>query len=120
MGTPYLGEILLVAFNFAPTGYAACNGRLLSIAQNTALFSLLGTTYGGDGRTTFALPDLRSRAPVHFGQGPGTSNYNLGDKPGAESVALADANIPAHIHQVFGTSSSGSTATPSNTTTWAK
>ena len=74
MTTPFLGEIKMVGFGFAPRGYAQCNGQILSIAQNTALFALLGTTYGGDGRTTFALPDLRSRVPVHQGQGPGLSS----------------------------------------------
>lgn len=120
MSTPFLGEIILVGFNFAPQGYAFCNGQLLAIAQNTALFSLLGTTYGGDGQTTFALPDLRSRVPLHFGQGQGTSNYNLGDKPGVETVALAAGHMPAHIHPVNGFSGSGDLSPPTTDAVWAK
>ncbi|MDP2310212.1 MAG: tail fiber protein [Pseudomonadota bacterium] len=85
---PFLGQLMLVGFNFAPRGWAFCNGQLLSIAQNTALFSLLGTTYGGDGITTFALPDLRGRTPLHFGQGPGLSNYVQGE---ASSAGAAGA-----------------------------
>src|SRR5215510_2856694 len=88
MSEPFVGEITIFAFNFAPKGWAFCQGQLLPIAQNTALFSLLGTTYGGDGRTTFALPDLRGRVPVGFGQGPGLSNYSLGQKSGAETITL--------------------------------
>jgi microcystin-dependent protein len=98
MQDPWLGEIALVAFNFAPVGWAMCNGQLLSIAQNTALFSLLGTTYGGDGQKTFALPDLRSRVPLHFGQGTGLSSYSLGQAVGVESVTLQTQQIPAHTH----------------------
>ena len=99
MTTPYIGEIRLVGFNFAPRGWMACNGQLLSIATYSALFSLLGTTYGGDGITTFALPDLRSRIPVHQGQGPGLSNYVIGQMSGTESVTLTQNQIPAHTHQ---------------------
>jgi len=98
MQDPWLGEIALVAFNFAPQGWAFCNGQLLSIAQNTALFSLLGTTYGGDGQSTFALPNLQSRVPLHFGQGTGLSAYPLGATGGVESVTLQTAQIPAHTH----------------------
>lgn len=86
--------------NFAPRGWAFCNGQILSIAQNTALFSLLGTTYGGNGQTTFALPDLRGRAPVNWGQGPGLSNYDLGEVTGTESVTIGIAQMPAHQHTV--------------------
>lgn len=96
---PYVGQITLVAFNFAPVGWAQCDGSLLAISQNTALFSLIGTTYGGDGQTTFALPDLRSRVPLHQGEGPGLSDYNLGQSGGVESVALSSAQIPSHTHQ---------------------
>lgn len=95
---PILGQIILFAGNYAPSGWAFCNGQLLPIQQNTALFSLLGTTYGGDGRTTFALPDLRGRAPIHFGQGVGLTNYNLGETGGAETVTLTQAEMPAHSH----------------------
>ena len=98
MANSYLGEILLVGFNFAPVGYALCNGQLLPISQNTALFSLLGTTYGGNGVTTFALPDLRSRVPVHAGQGSGLSAYSLGQQSGVESVTLITGQLPAHSH----------------------
>jgi microcystin-dependent protein len=95
---PFLGSIILFAGNFAPRGWAFCNGQILVISQNTALFSLLGTTYGGDGQTTFALPDLRGRVPNHFGQGPGLSNYDLGQVGGVETVTLTSAQFPAHTH----------------------
>ncbi len=94
----YLGEIKMFAGNFAPTGWAFCNGQLLPINQNQALFSLLGTTYGGDGVTTFALPDLRGRVPMHFGSGPGLTSRVIGDKGGQETVTLTMAQIPAHTH----------------------
>ena len=93
-----LGEIIQFAGNFAPDGYAAANGQLLPISQNTALFSLLGTTYGGNGQTTFALPDMRSRVPIHPGQGPGLSPYSLGQNGGTESTSLTVGNLPAHNH----------------------
>jgi microcystin-dependent protein len=95
--TPYIGQITLVAFNFAPQGWAVCDGSLLSIAQNAALFDLLGTTYGGDGQSTFALPDLRGRVPLHQGQGSG-SNYVVGQVGGTESVTLSGNQIPSHTH----------------------
>jgi microcystin-dependent protein len=95
---PFLGQILLFAGNFAPSGWALCNGQLLSIQQNTALFSILGTTYGGNGQTNFALPDLRGRAPIHMGQGPGLSNYPEGEVGGVESVTLIASQMPAHTH----------------------
>jgi microcystin-dependent protein len=98
MQDPWIGEIALVAFGFAPVGWAMCNGQLLSIAQNTALFSLLGTTYGGDGVNNFALPNLQSRVPLHFGQGSGLSPYVLGQTVGVESVTLQTPQIPAHTH----------------------
>ena len=94
----YLGEITIVAFTYCPRGTAELNGQILSIASNTALFSLVGTTYGGNGTTTFALPDLRSRVPIHFGQGPGLSNYVLGQTGGQETVTLTVNQIPAHSH----------------------
>lgn len=98
----YLGMIKIFAGNFAPRGWLMCNGQLLSISQNTALFSLLGTTYGGDGVTTFALPNLQSRFPIGMGQGPGLSYYVEGQVGGTESVTLTSANMPAHNHQVTG------------------
>src|SRR5258706_8684270 len=100
MSNPYLGEIRIVGFNFAPTGWAMCNGQLMSIAQNTALFSLLGTMYGGDGQTTFALPNLQGRVPIHTGQSPGTSNYVMGQMAGAEQMTLLASQMPIHSHLV--------------------
>jgi microcystin-dependent protein len=95
MSEPFLAEIIMFGGNFAPRGWALCNGQILPIAQNTALFSLLGTTYGGNGQTTFALPDMRSRVPIHPGQGPGLSSYSLGQAGGTESVTLTQGNLPA-------------------------
>jgi microcystin-dependent protein len=100
MAEPFLGEIRMFASNFAPSGWALCNGQVLSIAQNTALFSLLGTFYGGNGTSTFALPDLRSRVAVHAGEGSGLSNYVLGQSGGAEGVTLTSAQMPQHGHSV--------------------
>lgn len=113
MSNPYLGEIRMVGFNFAPVGWAFCNGQLMSISQNTALFSLLGTTYGGNGTTTFALPDLRGRVPVHFGQGPGLSNYAQGQTGGVESLALLANQLPSHNHTVNCSTTGGTQAGPS-------
>src|SRR5919109_3928213 len=98
MSDPYVAEIRIFPFNFAPRGWAFCNGQLLPISQNTALFSLLGTTYGGNGQTTFALPDLRGRVPISSSQGPGLSNYDLGEIGGFESVTLTTNQLPAHTH----------------------
>lgn len=98
MSEPFVGQLALVPYNFAPSGWALCNGQLLSIQQNVALFSLLGTNFGGDGKSTFALPDLRGRVPISSGQGPGLTNYNLGDKGGLEQVVLSAAQMPAHTH----------------------
>ena len=95
---PFIGEIVMFAGNFAPRGWALCDGQLLSISANQALFSILGTTYGGDGRTTFALPDLRGRAPIHPGTGPGLSTYRLGQRGGTETVTLNQLQIPSHTH----------------------
>ena len=96
----YIGTILMVGFNFAPQGWALCNGQLLSIAQNTALFSLLGTNYGGDGVRTFALPDLQGRVPIHMGNGNGLSPYVIGQNGGSENVTLLANQMPAHAHAV--------------------
>ena len=98
MADPFVGEIKMFAGNFAPRSYASCDGQLLAISQNDALFSLLGTTYGGDGMTTFALPDLRGRVPVHAGSGPGLSPRSLGNKGGQETVALSVSQTPSHGH----------------------
>ncbi len=103
MDEPYLGAIHLVAIDYAPKGWAFCSGQLLAIAQNQALFSLLGTTFGGNGQTTFALPDLRGRIPVGTGQLAGGSSYVQGQQAGTETVTLLAAQIPAHTHQVTGT-----------------
>jgi microcystin-dependent protein len=98
MNEAYIGSIVMFAGNFAPRDWAFCDGSLLSIAQNTALFSILGTTYGGDGRQTFALPDLRGRVPLSSGQGPGLSNYSLGQMGGAETETITTNQMPAHTH----------------------
>jgi microcystin-dependent protein len=98
MSQPFLGEIKMVGFNFAPRGYAFCNGQILPIAQNAALFSLLGTMFGGNGQSTFGLPDMRSRIPVHQGQGTGLSNYVMGEVTGSENVTLNVTQMPAHTH----------------------
>jgi microcystin-dependent protein len=113
MSEPFLGQLALVGFNFAPKGWALCQGQLMAIAQNTALFSLLGTTYGGDGTTTFGLPDLRGRAALGFGQGPGLGNYSQGQTGGVENVTLAITQMPQHSHTVgcfVGDPSTGSPA----------
>ncbi len=99
-GDPFIGEVQLFGFNFPPRGYATCDGQLQAISTNTALFSLLGTTYGGNGQTTFALPDLRGRVPIHMGQGPGLSSYTIGEVGGSESTTLTINNLPAHTHTV--------------------
>jgi microcystin-dependent protein len=98
MSEPFVGEIRITGFNFAPVGWASCDGQLLSIAQNTALFSILGTTYGGNGTSNFALPNFEGRVPLHFGQGSGLSEINLGQSGGEESLVLTAAEIPAHTH----------------------
>jgi microcystin-dependent protein len=98
MTSPYIGELRPFPYNFAPRGWAFCDGQILAISQNTALFSILGTTYGGNGQTTFALPDLRSRSPIHTGQGPGLSPYVLGEQAGEDTVTLLTTEIPSHNH----------------------
>ena len=98
MADPFVAEIRIFPFNFAPKGWAWCNGQLLPISQNTALFSLLGTFYGGDGKSTFALPDLQGSAPLHAGQGPGLSQRFLGESGGSDTVTLLESEIPAHNH----------------------
>jgi microcystin-dependent protein len=103
MSNAFLGQISMFGGNFAPRGWAFCNGQLLPIAQNDALFTLIGTTYGGDGITTFALPNLQSRLPVHFGTGPGLSNYQLGQAAGTPNVTLSIAQMPIHNHMIEAT-----------------
>lgn len=95
---PFIGQIQCVGFNFAPLGWAKCDGQLLAISSNAALFSLLGTTYGGDGRTTFALPDLRGRVAIHNGSGPGLPSYSIGQRSGSATTVLSVANLPSHSH----------------------
>jgi microcystin-dependent protein len=95
---PFVAEIRIFPFNFAPKGWAWCDGQLMPLSQNTALFSLLGTTYGGDGKSNFALPDLQGRAPMHPGQGPGLSLHDLGETGGSETVTLLESEMPAHSH----------------------
>ena len=107
-----LGTVEMFAGNFEPRDWYFCDGRLLPIAQNTALFSILGTTYGGDGRTTFALPDLRGRFPLAPGQGPGLSYRNLGEVAGVESVTLLSSEMPAHSHQLGAVDAAGTTSSP--------
>jgi microcystin-dependent protein len=114
MADPFIAEIRIFPFNFAPTGWAWCNGQIMPISQNTALFSLLGTTYGGDGKSTFALPDLQGSAPLHPGQGKGLSLYDLGQVGGSENVSLLESEIPVHSHSLFASNDAGLTNTPAN------
>jgi microcystin-dependent protein len=111
---PFLGQIMQVGFNFAPRGWALCDGQLLPISSKSALFSLLGTTFGGDGRTTFGLPDLRGRVAVHVGNGPGLSNVNWGQRSGVENVTLTQANMPSHTHTATATATATLNATDTN------
>src|SRR5512141_2191741 len=113
MSDQFVAEIRIFPFNFAPTGWAMCNGQLIPISQNTALFSLLGTFYGGDGKSTFALPNLQGSAPTHQGQGPGLSDYFVGQSGGTETVALLNSEMPSHAHQASGASGNGPTS-PAN------
>jgi microcystin-dependent protein len=114
---PFVAEIRIFPFNFAPKGWAWCDGQLLPLSQNTALFSLLGTTYGGDGKSNFALPNLQGRAPMHPGQGPGLSLHDLGETGGTETVALLQSEIPVHNHLVGAQSTPlGGVATPAGNT----
>jgi microcystin-dependent protein len=112
MSEPFLGMIIIVPYNFAPRGWAFCQGQTLSIGQNTALFSLIGTAFGGDGQTTFKLPDLRGRVPNGAGQGPGLSPYNLGQVGGTESTTLTVNNMPVHSHQVSCLADDANAASP--------
>jgi microcystin-dependent protein len=109
---PFVAEIRIFPFNFAPKGWAWCDGQLMSISQNTALFSLLGTTYGGDGKSNFALPDLQGRVPMHPGQGPGLSLHDLGETGGSETVTLTQTDIPAHSHALNASSDAADNNVP--------
>jgi microcystin-dependent protein len=112
MASPFLGEIRMFGGNFAPRGWAFCNGQTMSIAQNTALFSLLGTTYGGNGISTFALPNLQGRVPVHWGNGAGLSPYVIGQQASQENVTLLPSQMPAHAHSLNAVTSGGNQASP--------
>ena len=112
MADPFVAEIRIFPFNFAPRGWAWCDGQLLPLSQNTALFSLLGTTYGGNGKSNFALPDLQGRAPMHPGQGPGLSLHDLGETGGSETVTLLESEIPAHSHAMRGVNFPGDNLAP--------
>lgn len=114
MSEPFIAEIRIFAGNFAPRGWAFCNGQLLPIAQNTALFSLIGTTYGGDGRTTTALPNMEGRTPMHPGRGPGLTARRLGERGGAETVTLSEAQMPNHRHTLGGAAEVANQRTPVN------
>jgi microcystin-dependent protein len=116
---PFLAEIRMFGGNFAPTGWALCNGQLMSISQNTALFSLLGTTYGGDGRVTFGLPNLQGSAPMQQGQGPGLSQRFLGETGGEQYVTLLQSEMPQHTHTAMGVDDSGDSTDPTGRT-WAQ
>ncbi len=112
MSQPFIGEIRMFGGNFAPAGWAFCNGQTMPIAENDALFQLIGTTYGGDGQETFNLPNLQSRVPIHMGQGSGTSNYQLGEMGGVESVTLTTNQIPVHTHAALCISGGGNSSDP--------
>ncbi len=114
MADPFVAEIRIFPFNFAPKGWAWCDGQLLPLSQNTALFSLLGTTYGGNGKSNFALPDLQGRSAMHPGQGPGLSLHDLGETGGAETVALLESEIPSHNHACRAASDPGDLQGPSS------
>lgn len=120
MGTPYIGEIRMFAGNFAPLGWAFCNGAIMSIAENDTLFNLIGTTYGGDGQNTFALPDLQGRIPRHYGQGSGLSNIIIGQTGGTETVTITQNQMPAHTHFVSYMPAAQTISTPTNSTFLAK
>ena len=112
MADPFVAEIRIFPFNFAPRGWAWCDGQLLPLSQNTALFSLLGTTYGGNGKSNFALPDLQGRAPMHPGQGPGLSLHDLGETGGSETVTLLESEMPAHSHALISNPAAANRTTP--------
>jgi microcystin-dependent protein len=120
MADPFVAEIRIFPFNFAPKGWAFCDGQLLPLSQNTALFSLLGTTYGGDGKSNFALPNMQGNAPMHPGQGPGLSLHDLGEIGGSETVTLLQSEIPSHAHTARASSQQGDVQQPTNTTSLAR
>ena len=114
MADPFVAEIRIFPFNFAPKGWAFCDGQILPLSQNTALFSLLGTTYGGDGKSNFALPNMQGNAPMHPGQGPGLSLHDLGETGGSDTVSLLESEIPAHSHSLIASQSDANNQSPVN------
>ena len=120
MADPFVAEIRIFPFNFAPRGWAFCNGQLLPISQNTALFSLLGTTYGGNGQSNFALPDFQGKAPMQPGQGPGLSLHDLGETAGSETMTLLQSEIPAHSHPMMASTQPGEDPSPGPTEALAR
>lgn len=120
MGQPFVGQVLAVGFNFAPVGWLLCDGSTQSISEYEVLYTLIGTTYGGNGTTTFGLPDLRGRSPLNAGQKPGRSTYVMGQMSGSETVTLLSNQVGAHSHRLMASSLTGTTATPSGTTALAQ
>jgi microcystin-dependent protein len=120
MADPFVAEIRIFPFNFAPKGWAWCNGQLMPLSQNTALFALLGTTYGGNGKSNFALPDLQGSAPMHPGQGPGLSLHDLGEQGGSQTVTLLESEMPAHAHALRAANFDADTQLPKNTSVLAR
>lgn len=120
MADPFVAEIRIFPFNFAPRGWAFCNGQILPISQNTALFSLLGTTYGGNGQSTFALPDMQGNAPMHPGQGPGLSLHDLGEMSGSQFVTLLESEIPSHSHALMAATDPSTAQIPGPTVTLSR
>ncbi len=116
MATPFIGQIAIFGFNFTPRNWAACNGQLLAISQNTALFSILGTTYGGNGQTNFALPDMRGRVPIHAGTGAGLPTRTLGERAGLENVTITSSTMPSHTHSLLGTTATSTRRLPAGKT----
>src|SRR5256885_731224 len=116
---PFVAEIRIFPFNFAPKGWAFCDGQILPLSQNTALFSLLGTTYGGDGKSNFALPNMQGNAPMHPGQGPGLSLHDLGETGGSETVSLLESEIPSHSHALIASAADGISTSPAGNL-WAQ
>jgi microcystin-dependent protein len=115
MSQPFVGEIRMFGGNFAPSGWAMCQGQLIAISENDTLFQLIGTTYGGDGQSTFALPDLQGRVPIHQGQGPGiTQNYTIGEKAGVENVTLTTGQLPVHTHSLLASTNNALNTSPTN------
>lgn len=120
MATPFVAEIRIFGFNFAPVGWAACNGQLLPISQNTALFSLIGTFYGGDGKSTFGLPNFQGSVPMHWGQGAGLSSHVVGESSGSDNVTLIGSEMPSHSHVVRAQATPANLSTPSGSATLAR